>query len=119
MIALVVAAFIGGIAVSAFTAANTVPKTNAGQGTGTITSYTISNSVYTLDTNDPRVISTVTFTLNAATPAGVRTVRSKVTNGSYVSCSTTGGTGTTSNWSCPLSSSVTAAGTTMSVAGAQ
>ena len=112
-------AFLGGIAGSALTAANTVPRSNAGQGAGGISGYTISSSVYTLDTNDPRTISTVTFTLNAAQPSGVRTVRAKVTNGAYQNCSTTGGTGSTSNWSCTLSSAVTAAGTTLSVAGAQ
>jgi hypothetical protein len=114
-----VVAFLGGIAASAFTASNTVPKANVGQGAGSISGYTLSGSVYTLDPNDPRIISTVTFTLDAPQPAEVRNVKAKVTNGSYQTCSTTGGTSTTSNWSCTLNTAVTAAGTTTSVAGAQ
>ncbi|HET7483567.1 MAG TPA: hypothetical protein VFK89_11985 [Actinomycetota bacterium] len=112
-------AFVGGIVVSAATASNRVIKSNVGQGSGSIGGYTISSSTYTLDSNDARIISNVTFTLDAAQPAGVRTVRAKVTNGSYQTCTTTGGTTSTSTWSCTLNSNVTAAGTTLSVVGAQ
>ena len=46
-----------------FAAANTVPDTNAGDGSGTISGYTASSVVYVLETADPTKLDTVTFTL--------------------------------------------------------
>ena len=61
-----------------FTASNTVPNTNAGSGSGTISGYTISGVAYNLNSSNPNNIDTVTFTI-APTTAG--TVKIQVVNG--------------------------------------
>ncbi len=50
----------------AFTATNTVPDSNAGSGSGTISGYTVSGIAYTLNATTPSNIDSLTFTLNAA-----------------------------------------------------
>ena len=53
-----------------FAAANTVPGSYAGEGTGSVSGYTISNIHYTLDvTGNPGVITKVTFDTDVAVPA--------------------------------------------------
>jgi hypothetical protein len=71
----------------AFTAANTVPDTRAGQGDGAITGYDVTNVNYTLAAN-PANIDSVSFTLD--NPAD--TVRAKVVaaSGTYATCSVAG-----------------------------
>ena len=78
----------------AFTAANTVPASKAGDGSGTISGYTVSNVAYQLEALNPANIDSVSFTLDAA--AG--TVKAKVVAASltYTDCINTGGF----NWSC-------------------
>jgi len=79
----------------AFTAANVVPDTKAGDGTGLITGYTVSNVAYTLDGADPANIESVAFTLDAA--AG--TVRARVVStAGYTSCTNPAGF----NWTCDI-----------------
>lgn len=50
----------------AFAAANTVPATKAGDGSGTISGYTVTNVVYNLNTTDPSTMDSVNFDLSAA-----------------------------------------------------
>jgi len=80
----------------AFTAANTVPSSQAGDGSGTISGYTVSNIAYTLDSTNAANIESVAFTLDAA----ATTVKAKVVAASstYTDCSNTGG----NNWSCDI-----------------
>ena len=53
-----------------FAAANVVPDSYAGEGTGNVSGYTISNIHYVLDvTGNPGMVSTVTFTTDVAVPA--------------------------------------------------
>ncbi len=84
-------------AIYGFAAANTVPATYAGDGSGTINGYTISNVAYGLTVapdTDPSTIDQVTFTLNAA--AG--TVYVSFDGGTnWISCSISGGTNVTCN----------------------
>jgi hypothetical protein len=54
----------------AFAAANTVPTSKAGDGTGVISGYTVSAVHYNLNTTNPSTIDSVTFTLNSAPVAG-------------------------------------------------
>ena len=54
----------------AFTAANTVPASKAGDGSGAVTGYTVTNVHYTLNGTDPSKIDAVSFTLNTAVAAG-------------------------------------------------
>jgi hypothetical protein len=83
--------------VYAFTATNTVPTSNAGSGSGTISGYTVSGIAYTLNATTPTDIDSMTFTLNAS----AATVRAKIVSGSttYTTCSIAGGVNVTCNFS--------------------
>lgn len=102
MLALILAAAIYG-----FAAANVVPETGAGDGSGTISGYTVSNIDYTLDGADPSQITGVTFDVTSTTgSAGAPSeVHITLNGGSWVSCS--GPTG--NNWSCTVSVTVLSA----------
>lgn len=90
LIALVAFVFAG--VATAFAAANTVPDTYAGDGSGTISGYTVSNIQYNLNATNPGNIDSVSFTLDAA----ASTVRIQLNGATWYSCSNTGG----NNWSC-------------------
>jgi hypothetical protein len=67
----------------------------AGQGSGTISGYNVTNIHYTLDTNDPSNITGVTFSL---APNTATTVKAKITGmANWAVC-----TGGTSPWACPV-----------------
>lgn len=72
---------IGGLA---FTASNTVPDSKAGDGSGAVSGYTISNVHYNLKTADPTTFDSVTFDLSS-TPASTSTIKAKV-GGSWYDC---------------------------------
>ena len=65
---LVVVLVVGILSVSAFAfaASNTVPDTMAGEGSGVISGYTVTNVVYNLNAADPTQLDSVAFTLSAA-----------------------------------------------------
>ena len=66
-IGLVMLTLILAAAVYGFAAANTVPNTYAGDGSGTVLGYTVSNIAYTLNGDgNPSDIDSVAFTLSAA-----------------------------------------------------
>lgn len=67
--ALLIALILSAIAYG-FAAANTVPTSKAGDGTGLVSGYTISNIHYTLNASDPTKIASVTFDTDVAVPAG-------------------------------------------------
>ena len=94
------------IAVSAyaFAAANTVPTSKAGEGSGAVSGYTVSSIHYDLNATDPTTLDDVTFTLDAA----ATTVQVKLvsTGSTWYSCTNLG----TNNWKC-----VTAGATVNSV----
>lgn len=72
-----------------FTASNTVPNTNAGSGSGTISGYTITNVAYNLNSSNYNNIDTVTFTI---APAAAGTVKIQlVTGGAWYDCTNTAG----------------------------
>ena len=83
--------------VYAFTATNTVPDSNAGSGSGTISGYTVPTVAYQLNGTTPSNIDSMTFTLNAA----ATTVKAKVVSGSttYTDCSVAGGVNVTCDFS--------------------
>ena len=73
----------------AFTASNTVPTTNAGQGTGTVSGYTASAVAYSLNGSTPTNIDSVSFTMS---PTSATTVKAQfVSGGSWYSCTNTAG----------------------------
>ncbi len=81
------------VAAYAFTATNVVPASQAGDGSGTISGYTVSNVAYQLAA-DPANIASWSFDLSAA--AG--TVQSKLvsTSSTYTSCVNSAGV----HWIC-------------------
>jgi hypothetical protein len=87
----------------AFTASNTMPGfTRAGDGTATVTGYTVSNVQYNAQSADPTLLENYVFELSA--PA--RFVKAKAIQGqtTYDNCSN--GSGNT--WTCtpPLSTTI-------------
>jgi hypothetical protein len=81
--AFAVALLLGGAAY-AFTAANTVPPTKAGDGSGTISGYDVTGVSYNLDAVDPALISSYEFDLDAA--AGEVKAKVLSTQVAYDSC---------------------------------
>ncbi len=72
-----------------FAASNTVPTSYAGDGSGTVSGYSISNISYTLNSSDPSLVDKVDFTLDQS----ASTVQVSVDSGStWFSCTITGGT---------------------------
>jgi hypothetical protein len=53
----------------AFTAANTVPDSTAGAGSGTVSGYTVSNIHYGLDETTPANVDSLTFNVDPAIPS--------------------------------------------------
>ncbi len=77
------------ISATAFTAANTVPASNAGDGSAVISGYTITAVGYTINATNPQNLDAVNFTIS---PATAGTVRAQVQNaGSWYNCTNTAG----------------------------
>jgi hypothetical protein len=68
LIAVVAAAAVAGGAY-AFTAANTVPASTAGAGSGAVSGYTVSALHYALDATNPANIDSLTFAVTPAIPS--------------------------------------------------
>jgi hypothetical protein len=68
LVAVIAAAAIGGGAY-AFTAANTVPNTTAGSGSGTVSGYTVTALHYNLNATSPVNIDSLTFTISPVVPS--------------------------------------------------
>lgn len=64
---------------TAYAAANTVETTNAGDGEGVISGYTVNAVHYNLNASNPQNIDSVTFTTNVLVPLG-STVKIKLVN---------------------------------------
>ncbi len=87
-----------------FAAGNTVDTNKAGDGSATISGYTISNVSYTLNSSNPAVIDAFSFAITTATGTGnaPTTVKAALSSsGTFYPCSNT--TGTT--WSCTTTGS--------------
>lgn len=94
----VLAAIVVAAAAYAFAAANTVPNTKAGAGSGTISGYTVSAVVYNLNASDPTLLDSVQFTLSdAATQVKIKLVSSGST---WYNCTNTAG----NDWTCATTS---------------
>ena len=83
----------------AYTAANTVPGTRAGDGAATVSGYTVSAVDYRLAA-DPTLIDSVAFTLDAA----ASTVKAKLeaTGTTYTDCTSVAA----NDWECDFASDV-------------
>jgi len=53
----------------AYTAANTVPTSTAGAGSGTVSGYTVTNLHYALNATTPANIDSMTFTVSPVIPS--------------------------------------------------
>jgi hypothetical protein len=73
----------------AFTASNTVPGTQVGAGSGTISGYTATNVQYTLDPTTPTNVNAVAFTIAPVTTSAVKV--QLASGGAWYSCTNTAG----------------------------
>jgi len=78
----------------AFAAANTVPATKAGDGSGAISGYTISNIAYNLNATDPSTIDSIDFALSAA--AVTAKIKLVAAGSTWYDCTNTSG----NTWNC-------------------
>ena len=78
----------------AFTASNTVPASKAGDGSGAISGYTVSNVAYTLNATNPANLDSVAFALDSA--AGTVKVKLVAAGSTWYSCTNPSG----NNWTC-------------------
>jgi hypothetical protein len=74
----------------AFTDANTVPASKAGDGSGAVTGYTVSSIHYGLNATNPANVDSVTFTLDSAPVAGSTLRVQLAAGGSWYSCTNAG-----------------------------
>lgn len=86
------------VATYAYAAANIVPPTKAGEGTGIIDNYVVSSITYVLNANDPRYIDRITLTVNDT--AAIIKVKVGASSASWYNCTLNTGF----NWSCAITS---------------
>jgi hypothetical protein len=97
---------------SAMAASNTVPASSAGQGSNTVSGYTISNIAYDVDNNgDPTDVEVVTFdaTDDGGSAIAPTLIELEVSSGAGftgASCSVTSSIGATHTISCTLTPAV-------------
>jgi hypothetical protein len=72
----------------AFTDANTVPASKAGDGSGAVTGYVVTGIHYGLNGTNPGNVDSVSFTLDS-TPVAGSTLRAQI-GGNWYSCTNTG-----------------------------
>lgn len=87
----------------AVAAANVVGETGAGQGTGTISGYTVTNVTYTLNSTDPSVLDAVDFDIAATAGAGAPVqveIKVDASTSTWYSCTA----GVAPAWSCNTTS---------------
>lgn len=113
---LVVAILAIGIAsgVYAYAAANTVPNSTAGSGSGTISGYTVTNVAYTLNATTPTNLDQVAFTIAPTTASTLKVQLAAA--GSWYTCANTAGS-VTCNTTSPQATA--AAATQLTVVAAQ
>ncbi len=87
-----------------FAAQNTVPASYAGDGQAAVNGYVVSNVHYTLNSSDPTIIDSVSFSLDQAatevhTALGMDTNQDgTVDSWEWVTCSVSGGTAVTCDY---------------------
>lgn len=84
------------VAVYGFAASNTVGTSAAGDGSAAISGYTVTNIHYNLNATDPSQITSMTFTIAPAIPAGGAVHVKLISTGTtYTSCTVASGTNVT------------------------
>lgn len=102
VVLLVIMAF--ATAAYAFAASNTVPASNAGEGSAVIGGYAVTNVTYTYSTANPSMITYVDFDIS---PATTKASVSLITGATLADCSTLTAGGTHAH--CPVNVSVSSA----------
>jgi hypothetical protein len=82
----------------AFAASNTVPSSNAGSGSGTVSGYTATN--HTLTAADPNTIDTLTFDIAPTTTSVVKVMAGST--GSWKTCANSSGSITCDYSAAPI-----------------
>ena len=101
---------------SAFMAANTVPASKAGDGSGLVTGYSVSGIHYTLASN-PQQVASVEFVLDSAPPAGSTVKAQLATSGPWFDCTMSGTPAV--NASCTTTGATVLGATNLTVVAAQ
>jgi hypothetical protein len=108
VLVIAIVAFAFAAVATAYAAANTVPASKAGDGSGAITGYTVSAIHYVL-ASPPTTINSVTFTLDSAPVAGSLIRIKLVAAGSTWYTCTNAGASVTCNNGSTLGASVSTA----------
>ncbi|MDA0264989.1 MAG: hypothetical protein O3A93_00160 [Chloroflexi bacterium] len=100
MILAIIASIIAG-SVYAFTASNTVPTSQVGEGAAVVSGYDVSSVHYNLNSANASYVDSITFNLDV-TPAAGSTIRAKLveTTNDWYTCTNTG-TSVTCNTTSP------------------
>src|SRR5215207_3487843 len=88
---------------AALAAANTVPASSAGAGSGVVSGFTISAIDYNLNATTPTNVDSVTYVATAdsgSTDTSLTIYTRFVTAGSWYTCTRTGGTAPAHNITC-------------------
>ena len=83
----------------AYTASNTVPVTQAGDGAGAISGFVVSSVKYNLNATNPSNIDSVTYSLDSTPPAGSTIKTQLASAGSWYTC-----TNVSTAVTCPVTS---------------
>lgn len=106
VLAVIAAIAVFAVGGAAFTAANTVPTTSAGDGAGAVSGYTITSIVYVLNGTTPSDIDTITLTATAdnsnTNNPGSMFIRPDSTGSEYYTCTRVGGTAPAHDLSCDV-----------------
>lgn len=86
-----------------FAASNTVSKSGAGDGSETISGYTVTNIAYTVDATNPDTLDTITFDVAPTTVGAPAAATVKVQlNGAWHACTIAAGSATCDFSTAPL-----------------
>ncbi len=100
---------------AAFTAANTVPSTVAGAGSGGVSGYTVSGVVYNLNASNPQNIDSVTFTYSPGSPDPTKARVSHDNGTTWFNCDSAIVAGSDAVTACLTSGATVAAASTLVV----
>ncbi|MEE8338295.1 MAG: hypothetical protein V3R95_09545 [Dehalococcoidia bacterium] len=106
VLAVIAAIAVFAVGGAAFTAANTVPITSAGDGAGTVSGFTITSIVYVLNGTTPSDVDTITFTATAdnsnTNNPGSMFIRPDSTGSEYYTCTRAGGIAPAHDLTCDV-----------------
>lgn len=106
VLAVIAAIAVFSVGGAAFTAANTVPTSSAGDGAGTVSGFTITAIAYVLNATTPSDVDTITFTAtadNSNTPLpSSMFIRPDSTGTEYYTCTRSGGVSPIHNLTCDV-----------------